>query len=227
MRTVSAIGPDFLVTNDADMFVGPHAHARGADRWVVVGARVTGGTRRLVRASARRRDRQRCGDGVRTHGLRARRPAGTGRGVQRAARPVPRVVHREAARVRTRRCSRRTRSAGRRAGRRTVRLGPDFIHRARVTSIGTTGYAIAYWDFPFIGDPRTFVIRVDAAGEPIDGAPTVEIAGYVPSIVQQCGTAQPIVSWWSFDPTDVVLKALDATGLTATACLEVSGESDG
>jgi hypothetical protein len=107
----------------------------------------------------------------------------------------------------------------------TVRVGPGPIHRARVTSIGETGYAIAYWDWPG-AEPRTSVIRVDVAGRPIAGAPTAEVTGYVPSIVQQCGTARLFLSVWSYDPTDVSLAALAATGLSATDCLASGGGDD-
>jgi hypothetical protein len=218
------IGSDFLVTNDAATFVGPHAHARGADRWVVIGARVTGGgvgdwyARQLHVVTVSDAGTVSTSTAFGPVGLQGpdvaynaqlgrflvsftEKPLGTNEALLAAH-----ALGADGTPVGT-----------------TVRLGPEDIHRSRVTSIGTTGFAIAYWDWPSVGGPRTTVVRVDAAGVPIAGAPTGEIAGYVPSIVQQCGTAQPIVSGWSFDPTDVVLKALDATGLTATACLEVVG----
>jgi hypothetical protein len=221
----AGIGPDFLVTNVADMFVGPHAHARGADRWVVVGARVTGGTSNDW--FARQLGAVTVSDAGTVSAPTAFGPVGLqGPDVAYNAQLNRFLVTFTEKPLATNEALLAVHALGGNGAPTgaTVRLGFDFIHRVRVTSIGTTGYAIAYWDFPFIGDPRTFVIRVDAAGELIDGAPTVEIAGYIPSIVQECGTARPLMSWWNYNPTDVALQALDATGLTAPACLEVLGE---
>jgi len=217
------IGPDFLVTNDADTFVGPHAHARGADRWVVVATRVTGtqwferqlGVMTITDAGTVSAPTIFGPDGLRGPDVAYNAQLDTFL-VTFTEIPDPNTNA-----LATHALDDKGVPVGS-----TVRVGPGPIHRARVISIGTTGYAIAYWDWPG-AEPRTSVIRVDVAGRPIAGAPTAEVTGYVPSIVQQCGTAEPLLSVWSYgDPTDVSLAALDTTGLTATDCLASGGGDD-
>jgi hypothetical protein len=215
----AGIGPDFLVTNVADTFVGPHAHVRGADRWVVIGTRPTGANW----------DQRQIGVVTVPDSGEVSAPTFIGPVLLRAPDVAYNaaldrflVVYTELTAGAVLTASALDRAGVPIGG--PVAVGPNSVHRARVTSIGTAGYAIAYWYSQPWPDPRQVVgIRVDATGSQIGGAPTAQFPGWVTSIVQQCDTGTILMSWWTEgNPTDVYLQALDTTGLSATDCLEVS-----